>query len=311
MDDRHDAVGWRQTILLLPLFLLFLLMAGCAGSTSKDPRYAPAESLLVIVNDFHRFSRENLYRFPTPKDNAGVNIHKATLLRLQDYEREQPGRYPDVIAFTKAMAYERLREYGKAMDFYRLVTTMSSPLAPEAQGHLEALRDFAHLMEGYGTAATDPPAFVAHLEEKADAWRGLHEKYRGTVYGYLALVEAERLDRLKVEYLQSNRHRLKGGDGAVIEAYEALLGSHEASRHSDGYVIDFADFYVVLAKEYVRANPPEDRTFTWEKFSQWADRARRLYARVAQRDGSLDKLEARGKLQALDAYTLKIQALSQ
>ncbi|MFQ5881683.1 MAG: hypothetical protein ACE5I9_04325 [Candidatus Methylomirabilales bacterium] len=303
--------GSRMRNSLSSLLLLPLIMAGCAGGIAKDPRYAPAESILDIATDFHRFSRENLYRFPIPKDVAGINIHKATLIRLEDYERKHPGRYTDIISYTKAMAYERLREYGKAMDTYRLAAAMSSPLAPEARARLEALRDFEQVIQGYGTAVTDPPAFVAHLEEKARVWWALSEKYRGTVYEYLALVEVERLDRLKVEYLQSNRHRLKGGEPLVIEAYQALIKTHEASRHRDEYLIDFADFYVVLAKEYVRANPPEDRTFQWEKFSQWANQAWRLYAEVAQKDGSLEKLEAQGKLQAIQAYVAKVRATSQ
>lgn len=294
------------------ILLLSLLLAGCAGGVAKDPRYAPSESLLDIVTDFHRFSREDVYRFSVPKDIAGINVYKATLIRLKDYEEKHPGRYPDIIWYTKAMAYERLREYGKAIDAYRLVTEMdSSPLGPEARSSLEALGDFEGILQGYGAADGDPSAFVAHLEEKATDWRALSEKYRGAVYEHLALIEAERMDRLKAQYLQENRHRLKEGNDLVIEAYQALITRHKASKHRHAHVVDLADFYVVLAKEYAQANPPEDRAFQWQEFSRWANQAWRLYADVAQEDGSLEKLEAQGKLQALQAYLSRVRAASQ
>lgn len=297
---------------LTSVILIPLLLAACAGRVEKDPRYAPAESLLDIVADFHRFSREDLYRFSVPKDVAGINVYKATLIRLEDYEQKHPGRFTDVIFFTRGMGYERLREYGKAIDAYRFVVERSSsPLGTEAQGKLEVLGDFERILENYGTADENPSAFVAHLEERAKEWRELSEKYPGTVYEYLALIEAERLDRLKVEYLQENRHRLKEGNELVIEAYRVLIRTHEASKRRYEHLVDFADFYVVLAKEYARSSPPEDRTFEWQKFSQWANQAWRLYSGVSQKDGSIEKLEARGKLEALQAYVAKVRAASQ
>lgn len=292
--------------------ILPLLVAGCAGGVARDPRYAPSGDLLDIVSDFHRFSREDLYRFSVPKDIAGINVYKATLIRLKDYEEKHPGRYPDIILYTKAMAYERLREYGKAIDAYRLVVEMdSSPLSPEARTSLEALGNFERVLQGYGAADGDPSAFVVHLEENATDWRALSETYRGTIYEHLALIEAERMDYLKAHYLQENRHRLQEGNDLVIEAYQALITMHDASKHRNEYVIDLADFYVVLAKEYARANPPEDRTFQWQEFSGWANKAWRLYADVAQKDGSLEKLEAKGKIEALQAYLSKVRAASQ
>jgi hypothetical protein len=297
-----------RSVLLFPLVL-----AGCAAAgAAKDPRYAPSEGLLDIVTDFHRFSREDPYRFSAPKDIAGVNVYKATLIRLKDYEEKHPGRYPDILWYTRAMAYERLREYGKAIDAYRLVADAdSSPLRLEAGARLEALRDFEEVLRGYGTAEGDPSAFVAHLEARAGAWRALSEKRQGTVYEHLAFIEAERMDRMKVEYLQANRHRLEEGNQAVVEAYQALITAHSASKHRNEYVVDLADFCVLLAKEYVRAHPPEDRTFQWEEFSRWATQAWHLYAEVAQRDGSLEKLEAQAKLEALNAYLSKVRATSQ
>ena len=101
------------------------------------------------------------------------------------------------------------------------------------------------------------------------------------------------------------------GNILVIEAYQTLIRTNQASKNRNEYMVDFADFYVVLAKEYARAHPPDDRTFQWERFSQWTSNAWHLYADVAQKDGSLEKLEAQGKLQALQAYVSKVRTASQ
>ena len=91
------------------------MLAGCSSRTaSPEARYAPAGDLLDIVKDFQRLAKEDTYRFAIPKDVTGVNIMKATLVRLDDYERKNAGKFTDIIQFNKALALERLREYAQA-----------------------------------------------------------------------------------------------------------------------------------------------------------------------------------------------------
>jgi len=72
--------------------LLLFAGSGCSSRTAApDPRYAPAGDLLDIVKDFQRLMKEDTYRFPIPKDVTGINIMKATLVRLEDYEKKNPG----------------------------------------------------------------------------------------------------------------------------------------------------------------------------------------------------------------------------
>ncbi|MGH7927709.1 MAG: hypothetical protein ACREQV_07930, partial [Candidatus Binatia bacterium] len=77
--------------LLWILSIIGLLFTGCSSRTAPpDVRYTPAGNLLDIIKDFQRLAREDTYRFPIPKDITGVNIMKATLLRLEDYDKKNP-----------------------------------------------------------------------------------------------------------------------------------------------------------------------------------------------------------------------------
>ena len=96
-------------------------MASSTNAGTPDPRYATAGDLLDIVRDYQRLAKEDTYRFPIPKDVTGVNIMKATLIRLNDYESKNRGQYSDIVQFNKASALERLREYDQAAALYRKV----------------------------------------------------------------------------------------------------------------------------------------------------------------------------------------------
>ena len=69
------------------------------------------------------------------------------------------------------------------------------------------------------------------------------------------------------------------------------------------------DFYSGLAEEYVSQNDPESLSFNPTVFEELGQAALNQYAQVAQEDGVIEKLEAKGKLQALEAYIAKIGRL--
>ena len=62
---------------------------------------------------------------------------KATLVRLDDYEKKNPGRFTDVIDFNKALALERLGEYNQAIGLYRKVVEIGGRLGTEASKGIE------------------------------------------------------------------------------------------------------------------------------------------------------------------------------
>ena len=88
-DRKQPACAHSAPLLpALALALAFAWLAGCSSRTAApEARYVPAGDLLDIVKDFQRLAKEDTYRFPIPKDITGINIMKATLVRLSDNGR--------------------------------------------------------------------------------------------------------------------------------------------------------------------------------------------------------------------------------
>ena len=285
------------------------VISGCAAKAIPEARYLPAGDLLDIVKDFQRLSRDDLYRFPAPKGVTGMNVMKATLIRLQDYEKKHPGQYPDVVQFTQAMAYERLREYDQAIAHYQGVPRSDGSLEAQAANNLEALEVFQRILKK-PLSTQDPFEYIKGLDEKVEAWNEVVQKYRGTVYEYLARMEEEKIDRAKVAFVELNRYRMKDGNQLVILGYSQLVTKHRQSRNLYRYLLDFGDFYARLAREYLLQNDPEGLSFDLDTFDQLANSAARLYMEVAQVDGIMEKIEAEGKIEAMRGLVEEVKRLN-
>jgi hypothetical protein len=292
----------------LLLFGAFLI-AGCSARSAPEARYFPAGDLLDIVKDFQRLAREDTYRFPIPKDVTGINVMKATLVRLEDYEKKNPGRFPDIVQFNKALAFERLREYDQAASFYRNVAEIEGRLAAEATKNLEIVDAFQRII--YKPLPSDDPfEYIKGLDEKVAAWNELIGKHQGTVYEFLARVEEERIDRAKVAFVEANRYRLKEGNQIVILGYTQLVTKHRQSKNIHRFLLDFGDFYTLLAKEYAAQYDPEGLYFELNTFDQFAKSALKLYTEVVQVDGIVEKIEAQGKIEAMRGLSDKMARLN-
>jgi len=286
------------------------LLAGCSSRVAvPEARYAPAGDLLDIVKDFQRLAREDSYRFPIPKDVTGINIMKATLIRLDDYEHKNPGQFTDIIQYNKALALERLRDYDRATALFRKVAETDGRLAAEAAKNAEILDHFLRVFDR--TIPTDDPfKYMAGLDEKVATWNALIKKYQGTPYEFLARIEEERIDRAKVAFVEANRSRLKEGNQLTIVGYSQLVTKHQLSKNRLRFLLDFGDFYMVLAKEYASQYDPEGLAFDFKIFDQFVKSALKLYTEVAQVDGMMEKLEAQGKIEASRGFLEKITRLS-
>ena len=289
--------------------LVLLGAAGCTRTEAPDPRYVQPANLLEIVNEFQRLSREDVYRFAIPKDVTGTNILKATLLRLDDYQRKHGNGYSDIVEFTRATAYERLRDYERAIGHYRTVVRGGGELAEPAKRQLDALETFQRIA-GTVLPKDDPFKYIKGLDDVVLAWNALIEKHRGTPLEYLARVEAERIDRAKVAFVELNRHRLNQGNELVVLGYSQLLSRHVQSRNYHRHLLDFGDHYVSLAREYSIRNDPQGLDFDLETFEGFAQSAMKLYAEVAQQDGVLEKLEAAGNLEGLKSLMEQTRRLN-
>ena len=302
----HSAPALSKLILLVAL----ALCAGCSSQTATpEARYAAAGNLLDIVKDFQRLAKEDTYRFPIPKDITGINIMKATLVRLDDYEKKNPGQFTDIVEYNKALALERLRAYDQALALFRKVAETEGRLSAEAAKNVEALEAFQRIIEK-PLPSEDPFKYIAGLDEKVAAWNQLIQKYQRTPYEFLARVEEERIDRAKVAFVEANRYRLKEGNQIVILGYSQLVTKHRQSKNIYRFLIDFGDFYALLAKEYASQYDPEGLSFDFNTFDQFVNSALKLYTEVAQVDGILEKIEAQGKIEAMRGFLEKIKRLN-
>ncbi len=305
----HNSLTLKLLNPLTPLCLSLTLAWSCSTRAVPEPQYVPASGLLDIVKDFERLAREDVYRFPIPKDVTGINIMKATLVRLEDYEKKNPGQFSDFINFNKATAYERLREYDQAIAYYRKVTESDGRLGTEAVRNIEALESFRRILQK-PLPTQDPFEYIKGMDEKVAAWNEIIRKYQGTPYEYLARVEEEKIDRAKVAFVELNRYRMKDGNQLVILGYSQLVTKHRQSKNLYRNLLDFGDFYGLLAKEYSLQNDPEGLSFDQETFDQFAKSALRLYTEVAQVDGILEKIEAQGKIEGLRGLMEKMRRLN-
>ncbi len=282
--------------------LALLLAAGCSGGGARtpvpEPRYAQPANLVEIVSEFQRLGRDDVYRFDVPKDVTGTSILKATLLRLADFERKHGNGYSDIVGFTRATAYERLRDYPRALRHYRGVARAGGELAETARRRIDALETFQRIA-ATTLPAGDPSEYIKALDERVRAWSALVERHAGTPLASLARVEAERVDRAKVAFVELNRRGLNDGDELVALAYSELLSRHRESRKYHRHVLDFGDYHADLAREYALLNEPEGLAFDLKTFEGFTQSAMKLYAEVAQQDGAPEKLEANGKIEAL------------
>ena len=286
------------------------MIPGLSKNTAADsnPQYETEEDLLKVTAEFQRVATKDTYRFPLPEDVTGANAHKATLKRLQDYQSKHPGAYPVLIAYTRGRVYEGLHAYQEAFEEYERVSQTNHRLKDEATKSVAALTKFKELTERQFSAST-PVEYLKALDDQAVAWRALSQELAGTPYESLALEEAERLDMAKVTFLTLNRYQIQDGNESVIVAYRQLLDTHTESKNRYQYRIELGDFYSNLAEEYVSQNDPESLSFNPTVFEELGQAALNQYAQVAQEDGVIEKLEAKAKLQALEAYIAKIGRL--
>jgi tetratricopeptide (TPR) repeat protein len=299
-----------RTFVRLTLTVAVFSPAGCSSrNVTPEVRYVPAGELLDIVKDFQRLAREDTYRFPIPKDVTGVNIMKATLVRLDDYEKKNPGKFTDIVQFNRASALERLREYEQAATLYRKVAETEGRLGKEAAKNIEILDSFLQILDRQ-LPSDDPFEYIKGLDEKVVAWNFLINKYQGSAYEFLARVEEERIDRAKVAFVEANRYRLKEGNQLVILGYTQLATKHRQSKNIYRLLIDFGDFYELLAKEYAAQYDPEGLGFDLKIFDQFVKSALRLYNEVAQVDGIIEKVEAQGKIEAMRGLLEKTTRLN-
>ena len=300
---------------------------GCASAKTKklEAAYGPTESIIEVVAVLRRHIPDDTYRFPPATDFTGRNVYRSTLLRLENIERIQAdplrsGYMDPVVDFAKARALERLRAYELAVLLYLRVAERDGELsgpARESAGILEqingALSVGIHLRNPLDSPALsptqevqDPKLAVGELEERVALLSFLYDELQGNYMRAVVAEEIERADEVRASYFVNRRYILPDGQLLAVSELQRVLSRHAASKKHLRHMINLADLYNDLAREYVAASPPQSLDFDPAQFQDLIDPAAQLYEAVAAHDGTPEKLEAGRKLEALLAFTLQV-----
>jgi len=301
--------------------------AAFAKKAEPDPRYQPTQSLLEINAVLRRHVPDDTYRFAPARDFTGRNVYRSSLLRLENLEQAheaalRAGTWAEVLPFAKGRALERLRAYQVAAASYRRAANAQGELAEEAL-HSAAICDAlaaatrradltpSASAEEAALTPRDPllAAREARIEEigaRRTKLEELLEAAAGTHYAAVVREELERNDRERARLLVASRLLFPDGSVRALAALQRLAVEHKESKNANAHVLELAELYATLAREYVEEYPPESPDFEPTRFEELVNSAARLYETVSNQDGATEKLEAARRLEAFLAFTLKV-----
>jgi hypothetical protein len=290
--------------------LISFFVSACSTSKKEPVSLYPYENLLTILADCQRHLRADIYRFPFPQDLSGQNAYKSFLVRLANYERLYPDRFPEVLAFTRARLSERLGDYGQAIHYYLVTASIRGEMAPLAEKRLEFAREL-EAGSSHSINASTAQEYEEAYKKKSGDLAALIRKCSGQDTESLARLEKEKADVEYATFLQDNRHVIPQGTKSALEKWDEIIREHAESKNIQSHKIRLADFYFSLARDYATWKPPEQTGFDWNVFEGFILPARTLLYQVSQEDGYPEKPEARGKLEALLAFMEQIRNRNQ
>lgn len=318
---RADPAPW-----LCVGLLLVLASTGCETFSARQAEaiYGPSEGILETVAVLRRHVADDTYRFPPATDFTGRNVYRASLLRLESLERVEAdalrsGYMDPVLLFAKARALERLRGYDLAAQHYRESARVSPELRAEATRSAAICDRLAFavdigidlrdpLAESKEPLPLDAAAVRRDLDERVAQLSLLESELSGSHYRFVAREEIERADRARAAYFVHMRAALPDGTLLALQELQRVASRHGASKLRLRHLLDLAEFYVALAREYVAALPPASLDFDPARFAEISDAAIQLFELVASHDGRPEKLEATRQLEAFLALGLGIDA---
>ncbi len=304
--------------------LVLAFLAGCQSlqEKQKEATYAPTESVIEVVAVLRRHVPDDTYRFPPGRDYTGRNVYRASLLRLENLEKLhagalQAGHLVEVLHFTKARALERLRAYDLAAQHFdkaRLNGTLREDAEQGARVNAAiaaAVRIGLQLSDPMGADSAvplDEEAVVAGLDERISLLTTLLRKDLPAPYPAILREEIERADLTRARYFSDMRRIIPDGNLRAVGEWQRVIARHGPSKLERRHMIEAANLYADLAREYVVARPPATLDFDPPLFRELVDGATHLYEAVAHQDGTPEKLEASRRLEAFLAFTLQVDS---
>ncbi|MCX7717593.1 MAG: hypothetical protein N2111_04210 [Candidatus Sumerlaeaceae bacterium] len=274
-----------------------------AGASSAA---SPAENLLIIVADIQRHINDDVYRYPYATDVTGQNVFRAGIVRLANYETLFPGRMKDLVALAKANAFEKLGAFSDAERNYTEAQKSNDAAIRKAAGEgAERARRFAQVLRreldqsGLRPYERDLQVLIRDADDLA-------EKYKGTPYAALALVERERAEMRLAEFYASMRFIHPYTTEDAILQLKRNIERNKNSKNRYSHHLMLGDLYASLARQYVVMHDPDGTDFDMKEFEGFASQARSEYFIVQQADGYPEKLEGRAKLAALEAFVERV-----
>jgi tetratricopeptide (TPR) repeat protein len=291
---------------------LHLLAASCS-SRKTDPAFEPHENLLSVVAEVQRFANLDLYRFRAPLDPSGINLFRASLVRLANYEQLFPGRSTDAIAYVRGQIHERLGDHAAAAESFGQALKMGTAVAPEAAESAAINRRFARLIEIPRKAET-LGEYLKALDEQQAGFLELADEYSTgswrAVYGALARRQVERADVQRAEALWKHRNLLDDGTARALKAWKETIERHAGSARVEQWRLRMGDCLYEQAREYAQEHDPEGAEFRWEVFERMTSAALSHYRQVERAYGYEERLEAAGKIEAVNAFVGRVRVRS-
>lgn len=302
-----------------------LSLSACTAAKERDAAvYGPTESVVEVIAVLRRHVPDDTYRFPAASDFTHRNVYRSSLLRLENLENVhanalRAGHMDAAVAFAKGRSLERLRAYDLAAEHYRDAAKKSPRLRTEALRSAEInerideanqigvdLPDPLPRTEHREPFPTDADHVVAELDDRAAHLSGLIDLYPDSHYVYIVREEIERTDVIRAQYFASMRHALPSGQLRAIAELQRVAARHASSKYQRRHLLDVANFYAQMAKEYTQANPPESLRFDPVVFQELVEASMQIYQTVAAEDGTPEKIEAGRRLEAFLAFTLQV-----
>lgn len=299
------SVVWAAVCIALTV-LSFDLGAQGKQRAGASSAALPAENLLIIVADIQRHINDDVYRYPYATDVTGQNVFRAGIVRLANYETLFPGRMKDLVALAKANAFEKLGAFNDAERNYTEAQKSSDAAIRKAAGEgAERARRFAQVLRreldqsGLRPYERDLQVLIRDADDLA-------EKYKGTPYAALALVERERAEMRLAEFYASMRFIHPYTTEDAILQLKRNIERNKNSKNRYSHHLMLGDLYASLARQYVVMHDPDGTDFDMKEFEGFASQARSEYFIVQQADGYPEKLEGRAKLAALEAFVERV-----
>ncbi len=274
---------------------LLLVAGGCSRREFRP--YSPHESLLSVATEYHLLAATDPYTERPMQDITGRSVARATLSRLENYERLHPERFAREVAFLKACAFERLRSYAAAQEEF-LLAAEEPELREEALRRAESNASLLAVAARAGETA-DLAATLRALAERSGAYWELSSSFGDPLYASLAKVESEQAEIDRAELLVSARALLPDGNRQALESLRTLAANHTTSARGLEHVLWLASLHRDLAEEEIRIRPPESAAFDAARTMEHLEECLDLLYRVSQADGRPERLVAKHELDAV------------